>query len=72
MLSQVSKWGNSQGVRISKKILQSAKIALNDEVEIKVRNNTIIIMPVAKKNLDWYLESYDDSELDKIRLGWFG
>jgi len=60
MLSQVSKWGNSQGIRISKKILQNADININDEVEIKVHNNTIIITPTAKKTLDWYLDGYED------------
>ena len=64
MLSQVSKWGNSQGVRISKKLLQSVGMSLNDEVEIRSQNNALIIKPVAKKNLDWYLEGYDD-DLDR-------
>jgi len=62
MLSQVSKWGNSQGVRISKRILQNADININDEVEIKVHNNTIIITPTAKKTLDWYLDGYEDGD----------
>ena len=60
MLSQVSKWGNSQGIRISKKLLQSAHISLNDEVEIKVEDSKLIIMPVAKKTLAWYLDGYDN------------
>ena len=60
MLSQVSKWGNSQGVRISKKILQNAEININDEVEIKVYNNTIIITPTSKRTLDWYLDGYEE------------
>jgi antitoxin MazE len=68
MLSQVSKWGNSQGIRISKKILQSANIKLDDEVEIIVRNNAIIIMPTNKKTLEWYLEGYED-EPDRYNWG---
>jgi len=68
MLSQVSKWGNSQGIRISKKLLQSASIGLNDEVEIKVSDNKLIIIPTANKTLDWYLEGYDN-ELDRYDWG---
>ena len=49
MISQVSKWGNSQGIRIPKKILKSADIELNDNVEISVQNNTIIIRQATKK-----------------------
>jgi antitoxin MazE len=66
-LSQVSKWGNSQGVRISKKLLRSAGIGLNDEVEINARDNMLVIMPAAKKTLGWYLEGYDG---DPDRYDW--
>ena len=68
MLSQVSKWGNSQGIRISKKLLQSAHIGLNDEVEIKSKDNMLIIVPTARKNLEWYLDGYED-ELDRYDWG---
>jgi antitoxin MazE len=67
MLSQVSKWGNSQGVRISKKLLRNAGIGLGEEVEIKARDNTLVIMPASKKTLDWYLESYGE---DPDRFDW--
>jgi len=62
MLSQVSKWGNSQGIRISKKLLQSACIGLNDKVEITAKDNMLIIMPAAKKTLNWYLEGYENEQ----------
>ena len=68
MVSQVSKWGNSQGIRISKKLLQSAGMGLNDEVEIKAQNNLLVIRPVVKKTLDWYLEGYDN-EPDRYDWG---
>ena len=68
MLSQVSKWGNSQGIRISKKLLQSAHIGLNDEVEIKAMGNKLIIIPTANKTLSWYLDGYDD-EPDRYDWG---
>jgi len=68
MISQVAKWGNSQGIRIPKKILQSAGISLNDEVEIESKGNVIFIKPTAKKNLEWYLEGYDN-EPDRYDWG---
>ena len=67
MLSQVSKWGNSQGIRIPKKLLQNANIELNDEVEITVKGAMLIIMPTTKKTLDWYLDGY---ESDSDRYDW--
>ena len=62
MISQVSKWGNSQGIRIPKKLLQCAGFKLHDSIEITTLNNTLIIKPVAKKTLDWYLEGYDTED----------
>ncbi|MCL2571135.1 MAG: AbrB/MazE/SpoVT family DNA-binding domain-containing protein [Defluviitaleaceae bacterium] len=62
--SQVSKWGNSQGIRIPKKLLQSAGLSLNDEVEISAQNNVLVIRPATKKTLSWYLEGYDN-EIDR-------
>ena len=68
MISQVSKWGNSQGVRINKKLLHSVGIRVNDEVEIYVSENALVIKPVVKKTIDWYLEGYD-GEPDRYDWG---
>ena len=67
MLSQVSKWGNSQGIRLPKKILQTAQINLDDEVEIKAVSNMLIITPTTKKTLEWYLDGYEN---DPDRYDW--
>ena len=68
MTSQISKWGNSQGVRISKKLLRSAGIKINDEVEINATGNSLIIKSAGKKDLNWYLEGYDN-EPDRYDWG---
>ena len=68
MVSTISKWGNSQGIRISRKLLQSAGMNLNDSVEVKAQNEILIIKPLAKKTLDWYLEGYED-EPDRFNWG---
>ena len=68
MLSQVSKWGNSQGIRISRKLLRSAGIGIADEVEIFAKGNSLVIKPVTKKTLEWYLDGYD-GELDRYDWG---
>ncbi|MCL2604189.1 MAG: AbrB/MazE/SpoVT family DNA-binding domain-containing protein [Defluviitaleaceae bacterium] len=68
MLSQVSKWGNSQGIRISKKLLQTAQIGLDEKVEIKAKDNMLIILPASKKSLAWYLDGYE-GEPDRYDWG---
>ena len=62
ILSQVVKWGNSQGVRIPRRLLKGAGIGVNDNVAIVTRNNAIIIKLANKKSLSWYLEGYDNKD----------
>ena len=48
MLSKVQKWGNSQGLRFTKTLLQEAQINVGDEVNVSVQEGRIIIEPVTK------------------------
>lgn len=48
MVTKVQKWGNSQGLRVSKEMLDKAQISLGDEVQVSVRNGRIIIEPLTK------------------------
>ncbi|MGI6585137.1 MAG: AbrB/MazE/SpoVT family DNA-binding domain-containing protein [Gracilibacteraceae bacterium] len=41
--AKVQKWGNSQGVRIPKYILEKAKLNEGDAVEISVEDDKIVI-----------------------------
>ncbi|MDR2599748.1 MAG: AbrB/MazE/SpoVT family DNA-binding domain-containing protein, partial [Oscillospiraceae bacterium] len=68
VLSQVSKWGNSQGIRIPRKLLHSIGIDVTDEVEIIAKKNLLIIKPMKSKTIDWYLESYT-GELNRYDWG---
>ena len=43
MQTTIVKWGNSQGVRLSKHLLDSVNLSGNDVVEIVAENNSIII-----------------------------
>ena len=49
MITTLSKWGNSQGLRIPKSILESSEISENDHVEIKSKPNIILIKKKEKK-----------------------
>ena len=42
MQAQVREWGNSQGIRLSKDILKSAGIALNEMLEVTVSDLSLI------------------------------
>ena len=46
MHTKIQKWGNSQGLRFPKHILQEAHIDIGDELNISVSNGKIIIEPI--------------------------
>ena len=48
MVTKVQKWGNSQGLRVARAILEEAQIAVGDEVKLSVRRGQIIIEPTTK------------------------
>jgi antitoxin MazE len=43
IVSRVQKWGNSQGLRLPKQVLDLADIAIGEEVEIAVANQQIVV-----------------------------
>ena len=48
MVGKVQKWGNSQGLRISKRVLEDAQISVGDDVDVIVRDGVIVITPTAR------------------------
>ena len=49
MMTTIQKWGNSQGVRLPKTILDVLSLQENDPVEITADNNSIIIKKTTRK-----------------------
>jgi antitoxin MazE len=43
MITRIQKWGNSQGIRLPKEVLEKASIAIGEEVEVNVRNGEIAV-----------------------------
>ena len=53
MQTQVKTWGNSQGIRIPKEILQEADIVIDEMLDIKVTNGVIMLLkPFRHKTLE--------------------
>ena len=48
MVTKVQKWGNSQGLRVSKELLAVAGIDVGDEVEVAVRDGALTVTPVRR------------------------
>lgn len=52
MASKIQPWGNSQGLRVPKRILERADIAVGDLVEMIPQTGGILIKKVDKPKVD--------------------
>lgn len=48
MLAKIQKWGNSQGLRLTKNLLTDAQLEVGDEVDIRVKEGIMIVTPAIK------------------------
>lgn len=72
MITKLQKWGNSQGVRIPKEILNEISINEGDNVDVSTNGDSIIIRriykPLKKYSLDELLKN-SDSKLSEENWG---
>lgn len=47
-MTKIQKWGNSQGVRLARQVLEDAHISIGDEVKVTVRDGVIVITPARR------------------------
>ena len=57
LLTQVAKWGNSQGIRIEKRAMRALGLQIGDMVEIFRKGEEIIMKPI--HGIDWYMQDYE-------------
>jgi len=43
MITKVQKWGNSQGIRLSKQLLSDVAINVGDAVDVAMRDGTLVV-----------------------------
>ena len=48
MVAKVQKWGNSQGLRLAKQVLEDARISVGDRVDVAARDGMIVIAPLRR------------------------
>jgi antitoxin MazE len=72
MLTKIQKWGNSQGIRLTKNLLADVQLGVGDEVDISVKDGIMIITPAKKIRGKYSLkdlvsripENYQTGEVD--------
>ncbi|NLD36040.1 MAG: AbrB/MazE/SpoVT family DNA-binding domain-containing protein [Desulfatiglans sp.] len=48
MVTKIQKWGNSQGLRLAKQVLEDAHISIGDDVDVTAKDGIIVVAPVRK------------------------
>lgn len=48
MITKIQKWGNSQGLRLSKTVLGEAGIEVGDAVDVTSQKGTLVLTPVRR------------------------
>ena len=74
MAMKILKWGNSQGIRFSKELLERAGLSVDDPVEIKLNENNEIVISKPKKEkltFEMLVKDWDGTypELEEIDWG---
>lgn len=71
MTTTIQKWGNSQGIRIPKAILDTVKWTENEKIILVVDNEKIIMKKAKKtrKNIKELFADYD-GEYEPIEIEW--
>lgn len=52
MVTKIQKWGNSQGLRLPKQVLELAQISVGDDLEIIVGKEEITVRKLRAKKFD--------------------
>jgi antitoxin MazE len=52
MAARVQRWGNSQGLRLAKHVLERARISVGDDVEVIAGEEEILIKKVSRPKFD--------------------
>ena len=47
-MTKIQKWGNSQGLRLAKQVLEEAHISVGDEVAVTARDGLIVVSPARR------------------------
>ena len=70
MTTQIVKWGNSQGIRLPKKILEDADMKMYDEIQLRTEPGKIILeRPFVHKTFEERLAEYN-GELEICDFDW--
>jgi len=73
-VTKVQRWGNSQGVRLSREVLAQAGLDVGDELDVGVQDGVVVLTPVrrvrGRVSLDDLVQRIpDDYESEEVAWG---
>ncbi|MBA3028866.1 MAG: AbrB/MazE/SpoVT family DNA-binding domain-containing protein [Desulfobacteraceae bacterium] len=74
MITKIQKWGNSQGLRLAKNLLEDANLCVGDDVDISVKGGIMIVKPAKRIRGRYALKDLvatipEDYEISEIEWG---
>ena len=69
MITKVQKWGNSQGLRLSKELLADVRIEVGDPVDVSVQEGSLVVTPARRVRGGRSLEQLVASVSEDYRPG---
>ena len=74
MTVRIKKWGNSNGVLLSKEIMNNADLKTNDELDVYVdtEKNIVLKKPVKKFTVDELFANWDGEYVFSEEFDWGG
>lgn len=72
MTTTIQKWGNSQGIRIPRILLEEIKWSENEQIEISIEDNKIVIekaQKIERKNIKELFKDYE-GEYEPSEIDW--
>jgi antitoxin MazE len=48
MVTRIQKWGNSQGLRLAKQVLEDAHMSVGEDVDVTAQDGLIVIAPARR------------------------
>jgi antitoxin MazE len=70
VVTKVQRWGNSQGLRLSKEVLEIANITVGDDVKVIAKEGKIVIEKPKKFDLKEMVSRMpEDYKVEEVALG---
>ena len=73
MTTTIQKWGNSQGIRIPKMLLDSVNWSENEQIVIIADNGKLVIEKAKehkRKNIKELFKDYKEEDYEPIEIDW--